>query len=250
MKIDIPYPFFIATTNRSGSHFLMDLINSTKKTGRLREALLPLQKLGNKRVDADIYEGFKDAYNRSMNSRPEGMPWGIKITSYLLLVLERFFELEDLDPSELKWIWLQRRNKVRQAFSEIKRRTIDDVLLDPNQPEDYVNLATIDVKFDEAELIQYTIIFLLAELVWSTFFRAHSISPHIVVYEDFVDESMWDETVKGILDFLGVDCDLPLNVFTNRIVMSRDSDASPALYKRVMKAAYRKINKRMWSLAN
>ena len=249
MKREFPNPFFIATMQRSGFHFLKSLISSTKKVGRLDEFLLPLQRLRREKreelTDQEVYAGFRDAYNLSIENNPEGVLWGTQVTRYQLRFLERFFKMAVVELSELKWIWLQRRNKVRQALSAIKmhKRGLSGLRID--SPPERVKQASLEVAVGEEELIQYTINFLSADLVWDTFFKSCSITPHIVVYEDFINPSAWEITVKEILDFLGVDYQLPLDVSTKTIQLSKESDISPEVYKRVMAAAYRRMNERV-----
>ena len=253
MKIEFPNPFFITTMQRSGFHFLKNLIGSTKQVGQLGEFLLPLQILrgekgaqqGEELTDEEVYAGFRDAYNLSIKHRPESVPWGTQVTRYQLRFLERFFEMAAVGPSTLKWIWLQRRNKVRQALSQIKmhKRGLSGLRID--SPPERVKKASLNVEVGEEELIQYTIRCLVSDLVWDTFFKSHSITPHIVIYEDFINPSAWEVTVKEILDFLEVDYQLPLDVSTKTIQLSKDNDISPEVYKRVMAAAYKRINERV-----
>lgn len=249
MKIEFPNPFFLATMQRSGFHFLKSLINSTKKVGKLGEFLLPLQVLyhqkGEELTDQEIYTGFRDAYNCSMKRRPKNVLWGTQVTRYQLRLLERFFEMAALEPGTLKWIWLQRRNKVRQALSTIKMRKRGLSGLDIGSSPEKVKRASLEVEVRDNELIEYTINRLASDMVWEAFFKMYSITPHIVVYEDFISPSTWEGTVKEILDFLGVDYQLPLDVSTNCIRLSKDSDLSPELYKRVMTAAYNTIHSRV-----
>lgn len=253
MKIEIPNPFLIATMQRSGFHFLKSLINSTRKVGKLGEFLLSLQILrgekgaqqGEELTDQEIYTGFRDAYYNSIEHRPEGVRWGTQVTRYLLPILERFFEIAALEPSALKWIWLQRRNKVRQALSTIKMHKRNVSGLEIGASPEKVKRASLEVEVSNEELIQYTIRHMVSDLIWENFFKAHSITPHIVVYEDFLNPSAWEVTVKEILNFLEVDYQLPLDVSTKTIKLSKDSDVSTEVYRRVMAAAYKRMNERV-----
>ena len=59
------------------------------------------------------------------------------------------------------------------------------------------------------------------ETAWLDLFQKLAIQPHIVVYEDLVDQ--YEQTAEGVLDYLGVPYQKPLAFGPRR--MKRQADA-------------------------
>ena len=114
---EIPEPFVIAANGRSGSHFLMSLLNSTKKVGYIAEYLTKIPQDDNLPPDSMIRSYFKECYKKAMRIPNLGGLWGTKIDIKQLFIFKRFIEIHDLQPNQLKWIWLYRKNKFLQAIS-------------------------------------------------------------------------------------------------------------------------------------
>ena len=97
----------------------------------------------------------------------------------------------------LHYIWLTRRNKVRQAVSLWKAtQTGQWVGTQQSQPN-----AEAVYDFDE---VDYRMQFLTkAEADWQDFFSTANVTPLTIVYEDFVTN--YDETVRRVFRYLGLD---------------------------------------------
>ena len=102
----------------------------------------------------------------------------------------------DLFP-DLHYIWLTRRNKVRQAVSLWKAsQTSQWAWKNDSEPSPPV---AYDFKKIEAQMQMMV----RSEAEWEEYFTAAGIKPLTVVYEDFVEE--YDETLWRVLRYLGVD---------------------------------------------
>ena len=220
---EISNPFFLATSQRSGGHFLMSLLDSTKKVGYVTEYLYQLYEGwegDSPPSDAEILSYFDRFKKKALEFYPQFNPmefWGSKVDIRELHLVERWTELTSVDLQSVKWIWLRRKNKLRQAISVIKADKTTIWHLDKDDPQGKQDLARaeMEVKFDD--LCVSSIRFFVADWAWLNFFRIHDLKPHILYYEDFVDESTWELTVAGIFDFLGVPYEPPLGVSSHRL---------------------------------
>ena len=116
----------------------------------------------------------------------------------------------------LHYVWLTRRNKLRQAVSHV-RATQTGVWIKDQQPGDS---PTKGPEFDLAALdraVQETV---MQEAAWQEMMSGAGISPVVVVYEDFVTSIQ--ETVKSILEFLGVST--PSELDLSGINMQKQAD--------------------------
>ena len=212
-------PFFLATTQRSGGFFLMSLLNSTRKVGYVHEYLYKFNEGWKGEVaptDADIQFGFREFYETaSGNSDLEF--WGSKVDVRELWVAERWLHLNNINPKSIRWIWLSRKNKLRQSLSYNKSVMTGIWHLHKEDPEDRKNSVRAEIEVDRMDLWEKALQFYVANDVWCQFFQTYDITPHILFYEDFVDESIWESTVADIFNYLGVDYELPLEISTTRL---------------------------------
>ena len=223
-----PCPFVIATSARAGGNFLMDLLTSTGKVGRVVERLQPYRRL--ELSDAEIELIFSKLYEeatlvseRTGHTSPD---WGLKVDIRDLFVLEHYLRLYDIKPRDVKWIWLKRRDKAKQALSYMKaiesgqwHLTIHDSVEDFEKDKTQID---IDMSYCRHVMLKFFII----EDTWSNFFRVHGIEPHVLYYEDYIDELTWGSTVAGIFDFVGIPYELPLDVSSEHIRRSENVASS------------------------
>lgn len=116
----------------------------------------------------------------------------------------------------LKFIWITRRNKVRQAVSWWKAvQTNEWGRRQGNSPragqEPVYNFAAIDQLTNES---------LMREAGWQAHFSEWQARPLTIVYEDFVDHYV--ETVAQVLDFLGIT--EPYTIREHEITLVRQAD--------------------------
>ena len=215
-------PFILVASNRTGSHLLKDLIDSSEQIPRLGVFLEDLSAA----EDEEILSYFE-------NMRPAGREhWGTMIRANQYLCVLRYLELVQVEPLEVKWIWLRRRNKVRQAVSRIRlsmmrerfpnsgRSFFDGLRNDDPAEKHEINQSKFKIPLDQ---LQYQALkYFIEDSAWEAFFRYYKITPHIIFYEDFMNESGWDSTIRGIFDFIGMSYTLPLELSTNRLKQAID----------------------------
>ncbi len=228
-------PFFIATCQRSGGFFLMSLLNSTKKVGYVHEYLYHLNEgwEEDSPTDKDILSAFEQFHESTSEIASPTGHWGTKVDIREFWAVERWLDLNQTDPQSVKWIWLRRRNKIRQAISLIKAQETKIWHLDKDDPKDKQDLARAEREVNFEKLCVSTIRFFLGDCAWSNFFQLYGVEPHILYYEDFVDESMWEPTVADIFDFIEVPYELPLKVSTHRL--KQGGGNAPESYKHMVR---------------
>ena len=217
-------PFVIAANGRSGSYFLMSLLNSTKKVGRLGEQVGGIIKDGYNADSPDsvLLSSFKKVYeNATIIPNPTGI-WGTKVDISQLFVFKRFLDLCNLQPKEIKWIWLSRKNKFLQAISFFRADSTGIWHLAEKDKEEVREHARSEIDITVPDILERAAKIYLADLLWDCFFIENEIIPHKIYYEDFIDPVTWDSTVADIFDFLNVDYKLPLGVSTNRLKIATD----------------------------
>jgi trehalose 2-sulfotransferase len=208
----IKLAYWICTTPRTGGQLLGQLLRATGLAGRPEEYFWP----ENEPVYQQLWQvsSYPDYLRHALTAgtTPNGV-FGAKMdASVALSHFER--QLRSLAPfsepsrtfhsiltslfPNLQFIWLTRRNKVRQAVSWWKAmqsnewaRTKGDRTT-PEQPLHY-NFAAIDHLVNES---------LLREAAWQTYFSEWRVRPLALVYEDFTED--YAEAVARVLDFLGV----------------------------------------------
>ena len=222
--------FFLAFMHRSGSELLLSLLNSTGRLGGLDESLPP-----------ELSQGFGSTKLCAPKSLEKEAPWGKKVSIFEIAILERFFEEANLEKTAVKWIWLRRRNKVRQALSWLIAQKTGISGLTPDGPVGQSEALLKQADIEEGELSYHTIRFMLSDQTWENFFRLNQIEPYTLFYEDFIDPLTWEMTVASILDFLEVDYQLPLNPTTMFLKQSKD-DEMPEVYKKVINYASRGVS--------
>lgn len=115
--------------------------------------------------------------------------------------------LNELFP-DLQYIWLTRRNKVRQAVSHWMA-----IQSGRWHSPDTINNPTPEYIFDAIDHLAQELP--IREAVWGDYFSKHNITPHIVVYEDYIRDM--ENTVRGILDFLDIEIPTSFTVKTPQL---------------------------------
>lgn len=101
---------------------------------------------------------------------------------------------------DVKYIWLTRRNKVRQGLSRWKAMHTKKW----HQKQKIVVHDKADKELPSIEeLNKYVVQLTLDDAYWEEFFTKNRISPLTVVYEDFVSNP--DGTIKNALNYLGIE---------------------------------------------
>ena len=231
-----PYPFVIAANGRSGSHFLMDLINSSGVLYPIGE-YLPRSVDHPSFSDDHVLSFFEDLFfdlNNRQTLADDDVVWGTKVDMNQLVFLNRFLKLCNVDPSSLKWIWLSRKNKILQALSFFRADYSDVWSLREESSTDDVSLASSDLTdvISIRSVFQRSGIIALLDFFWDVFFHENGIVPYKIFYEDIVLSECLDSVVANIFDFLDVDYSLPFGV-SSKHLMIRDID-NDFLYRKIL----------------
>ena len=227
-------PFAIAANGRSGSFFLMSLLNSTNQVGRIGEYLGRVLKDG---YDEDSPDSVLLSYIKKIHEdattipNPSGL-WGTKVDISQLFVFKRFLDICDLQPKDIKWIWLYRKNKFLQAISFFRADSTGIWHLTEKDKGEVREHARSKIDITVPDIFQRAAGIYLADLLWDCFFVENEIIPHKIYYEDFIDPVTWDSTIADIFDFLNVDYKLPLEVSTNRIKIATEKQHEK--YERIL----------------
>jgi len=225
MYPDVSY--LIMATPRSGSYLLCESLISTNLAGRPTEYFGPMQTRALlKGWDIPNYTACL-AKVMEEGTTPNGV-FGAKI---IWQCLENFIDhLRDIPGYEklpiaqlmatifphLSYIWITRRDKVRQAISYWKAlQTRDWIGIEDWQPPPQIvaqrkllmeswNLRHVkeELLFDFKTIERLRRGLEQDEVEIQQYFTAHGIYPFNVVYEDFVDA--YEETVLQIFDYLHI----------------------------------------------
>jgi trehalose 2-sulfotransferase len=208
--------YIICTVPRSGSYLLCDGLASTSLAGRPREWFNPLFEKGrrsrwglDKSTDA-TYAAYL-AQVRARSTTRNGIS-GIKLhLSQFVELATRLANLEGFEglPTaeamtkafpNLKYLWLIRRDKARQAISYLlASKTREWCIVDGAGSSE----NTIDESdFDPQALAHAEENLAQRDAAWQTYFENNRIAPLIVYYEDFAAD--YGGTVVKVLKWLGV----------------------------------------------
>ncbi|MBV8279471.1 MAG: sulfotransferase [Verrucomicrobia bacterium] len=207
--------YFICTNPRSGSYLLCDGLASTSLAGRPREWFSPHgEKIRRVRwgLDKSTYATYLDQVRVRSTTR-NGIS-GIKLHLYQFVELaKKLAEVEGFEGlttveimtkafPNLKYLWLTRRDKARQAISYLlAKKTGEWWIIDRGKlgkAEDTIdefNFAPQEVARLEKTLTQN-------DVTWRSYFESNNISPLIVYYEDLAAD--YSGTVVRVLKWLGV----------------------------------------------
>ena len=190
-------PFFICTTERTGSYLLMDLIKSTGVIEILIKLIADIRAIESTRDEdwLSFLEGIPDRYGIDFKKR-----YGAKLYSWDLDLARRYLHLESISPLSIKWIWLRRKNKMLQAISYYRATQIDKWHFWRNDKDSTVTIPDMDIPVQRINTLALQ--FSLGDNAWEDFFRDNEIEPYMLFYEDFENEDNWKDTILSILEFL------------------------------------------------
>ena len=209
MKVKLMIPntsYFICFTVRSGSTLLSNLLDDTGIAGHPKEHFNHNNSPDNPQGDTILNYG-EFVSQTIQDTTPNGV-FGTKIGGGMLHDFIPRIQtidsiagkpldaaLNELIPN-LQYIWLTRRNKVRQAVSHWMA-----IQSGRWHSPDTISNPTPEYIFDAIDhLVQELPI---REAVWGDYFSDYKITPHIVVYEDYIRDM--EGTVSGILDYLNIE---------------------------------------------
>lgn len=270
--------YIICTTPRSGSTLLCEALWRTGLAGRPQENFLYWHLAahnpdGLKSATAQPWLLPPDAYMRKLfeaGSTANGV-FGVKIMGlYFDVVIN---QLRPLAPAphgaaadilasvlpKVHYIYLRRRDKVRQAVSWVKALQTDhwhdayqgDVAARPDDASPQGLQSHREqgqgkrLVYDFDQLMHYHGALLAQEERWEAFFQAAALQPYRVFYEDFVQS--YGRIVSEILDYLHIPHPAPVwkpasqwqsdtvnAEWTQRFTAELAQQSSPGMFKKIM----------------
>lgn len=203
--------YLIISTGRSGSSLLCEVLKNTGVAGRPGEYFS--QDLDNFfsnlwGLSSSNYMDYLDKVIEE-NTTPNGV-FGAKIIGahfdYFVGKLRENPAFAKSTKSKListvfpnlHYIWITRRNKVRQAVSLLKAMQTGVWYLKAGEQPWPVKEPSFDYEAID-HLLQG---FVIGEAVWQEYFSECGVRPFTVVYEDFI--MSYEDTVSKILKYLGI----------------------------------------------
>jgi trehalose 2-sulfotransferase len=215
--------FFICHTLRCGSTLLCDALSSTGVAGYAEEYFPERSPTGEVWVatgaalkDPDTWRSdwvstpFEECLDRALRSGTT--PNGVFASKVKWLNMPGFGEMLGVPPHRaalslaqhldglfpnLRYVWVTRRDKVRQAVSLVKAKQSAQWKAMTAQPQ---CADATEYNFHVVDLALRRI--LHEECLWEEYFTHAGITPFTVVYEDLVRN--YESTVRGVLDHLEI----------------------------------------------
>jgi trehalose 2-sulfotransferase len=208
--------YIICSTPRCGSHLLSEALQNTQVAGKPDEYFHTdlngrLQnETGNiaEQFGPMTLAEFRD-FVLQVGSTTNGAFGIIIAMDYLPYIVQNYRQLpayQGLDSYELlnrlfhnpQYIWITRRDKIRQAVSLVKAMVTDSWIKTKEEKtapakEPIFNFETLEHWRNYLEEMDRR---------WLAFFETHEITPFKVVYEELVDN--YDQAALEILDFLAI----------------------------------------------
>ena len=175
---------------------------------------------GNKRYawghdESDIFRYTRDmvAYQTS----PKSGVFGLKLFWEQFLFLEEQVRknavpgLEDIGRDELLevffkqpyYIFLRRKNKIKQAISYVKALQSDTFLV-PAKKQAYKQVSKKpDFVYDKRMIAYFLEKYVVEDMLWERFFSENRIQPYEVWYEDFIQD--YQQSMHELIDFLNLE---------------------------------------------
>lgn len=223
--------YAICTNPRSGSWLLSELLESTHAAGIPREWFhddTERSEAAKRQLTDPHQAGYRDylaAITRKQVT-PNGV-FGMKLHWYqfagLREKLATIDEYRDLSPGQrvlaafpdCRFIWLTRRDKVRQAISYHKASQTDTWWnIDRAEPVRRANARTEPV-FDVQAIDRLERLLLANEQSWLRFFRELGIQPLVVIYEELAARQV--ETARAVLEFLEIPGAIAMSIAGPRV---------------------------------
>lgn len=209
-------PYIICSTPRCGSTLLCDLLTQSGELGVPHEYLnisshgLELMgRFGIDGSDPDLARTYLDTLKR-LRTSPNGV-FGLKAHHNQLNILMDPPLLNEVFP-KVQFAQIVRRNRIAQAISfaiAFQTQQWDSTKKKENEP-------TYDAGLIDQCLAQI----LNQETEWTYFFQVNAIQPHVIHYEDLLEDSA--SVCRAFVDFAGFETDFEFAIKTSKF--SRQSN--------------------------
>lgn len=211
--------YLICATCRTGSYLLCEALENTGVAGKPSEYFRGMW--------GSTYETFLgEAFAQGLT--PNGV-FGAKIMmNYFdklvrkLKQLSKFRDKDIIDSAllsfafpNLHYIWITRRNKIRQAVSLYK------ALLTGDWGHEVKAVSRKPLEFNPDVIDHILRQFVIQDAAWEEYFTQSEITPFVVVYEDFVQN--YEITALQILKYL--DISIPPNLVFGKRKFKKQADA-------------------------
>ena len=200
--------YMICATPRSGSTLLCEALRNTGLAGNPDEYFGPMHVA--RWTEKWQTQSETDYLEKVMaHGSGENGVWGVKVMRlYWQNVIDQLrrvqgsVEMSDVELlnvcfPNLRFIWVTRRNKVRQAMSWLKFVQGAAWYWEDDKPQ---TLDRLEFRPDVIE--KFMVETAVHETAWLEFFRQVNVQPYVVVYEDFVNA--YEGTAKNLLTYLGI----------------------------------------------
>ncbi|MGK7895727.1 MAG: Stf0 family sulfotransferase [Xenococcus sp. (in: cyanobacteria)] len=203
---EAPLVYFIAMEVRSGSNLMCQYLsnNGFGNAGEYfqninSEQLSPII-CKNLDLDPEKVEPYV-FFERLLKKHSSNGIFGSKFTIYqYIFMLSKYEELSQQQKqslfkiSNVKWIWLRRRDKLSQAISLFRAINSDQWVSFEEPKERKIP------EYDRSQIDENLAMLLRSDFLWELFFNTHSLRPYSVFYEDFIKSpaSIISEITKHI----------------------------------------------------
>ncbi len=225
--------YVISSSARSGSNMLQRALWRTNRAGAPEEYLTPkyvadfagrwgdLGGASSEQVDVERYIGHLFRHRTS----PNGV-FGVKLHGdHLSQRLLAGYDLHVL-LRHPRYIWLRRRDRVRQAISYMLAEHTGVWIRDGKWLADKEPNPT-PARYDADLIGKYIRALDREEMVWSDYFVTYSVEPHEIYYEDLAEE--FQETMRLCLEYLDVE---PLEKFPDPGIRKQADHLNDEWYER------------------
>ena len=199
--------FFVCSSVRTGGYWLCDLLSSTKLCGEVDGTSIFRDYKWEQRTDFPHKERFAcpddvlcDVVDNIRLDLGKDI-FGAKLYVKDVPLILRYLALKNIAVSDVKWIYLTRTNKIKQAISFMKakemgwRRTKDNAY-DATREDD------LDISFHGIDAwINHLVI---TQILWNHFFDVSNITPLTIIYEELLDANHLQQ-IKNVLTHLEID---------------------------------------------
>ncbi len=232
--------YIVATTHRSGSSLFCELLSKTGVAGKPNEYFQgeAQQELASETGP----EQYLQNVHRIMaaNTSPNGV-FGVKFmivgfARHFGPILSKIPAYRGLAPAQaiasffpdVQYIFLTRRDKIRQAWSWLKARQTGVWRTGDEAATKEGELPAYD--FDQVETLARQLT--EEETAWQRFFQKSGLTPLVITYEDMLDARQ--ATILRTLEYLGITCpqDIDLESTTLKKLSNHRDDLFIRYHKR------------------
>jgi trehalose 2-sulfotransferase len=217
--------YIICTTSRSGSNLLCNLLENTGIAGKNISERCYRNILES--IDwekKDLKKFFEEMFEESRKGNVSGFKIMWAHIECIIEVISRskryknisVYDIPKFLPKDIKYIWLVRKNKIRQAisFDKCKQGKIFKIKKDSKiRQKEYPIFRIENIIHGQVSLMN-------DDLQWEKFFKKNKIKPLKREYEEF--SINFKETIITILKYLGITIPKKLIVKTDLLKQSNN----------------------------